>query len=60
MYKSPLITQSNPPRGTGHAMSGGSSPIQDRVHLGGLAGESACAIHSTWEGQMSSDGKRVW
>ena len=50
MYKSPSITQSNPPSGTGHAVFGSSIPVQDRVHLGGPADESVCAIHSALGG----------
>ena len=49
-YESPLIAQSNPPSGTGHTVFGGGIPVQDRVCLGRLANESACAIHSVLGG----------
>ena len=43
MYEKPSIVQSNPPSGIGCTMFGSSSPVQDGVHLGGPADESACA-----------------
>ena len=41
--RSPSIARSNPPGGTGHTMFGSGNSVQDRVHLDGLANESACA-----------------
>ena len=51
--RSPSITQSNTPGGTGCAMFSGGSPVRDRACLSGLANESACT------GSLSA-GKDEW